>query len=273
MRRIELGERNEAFREAVEAFRGASRALALTGAGISVESGIPDFRSPGGLWTVFEPQEYATLDAFRESPEKAWKLYRALGATIAGKQPNAAHRALATLEAEGWLHGIVTQNVDGLHAAAGSRRILEVHGDHRRLQCLACGCLEPLGAEHLREGPVPACAECGQPLKPNVVLFGEGVRHLESLEEWIEECEALLVIGTSAQVYPIADLPLRLARRGGTILEFNLEKTPLTGGSIGGSFGLVTASDPVTDFFFEGMAGSTVRWFAESVITSGPRSS
>jgi NAD-dependent deacetylase len=273
MKRICLGERGDAFREAIDRFRDASRALALTGAGISVESGIPDFRSPGGLWSVFSPGEYATIEVFLRDPEKAWQLYRALGRSIEGREPNAAHRALAALEGEGWLDGVVTQNVDGLHTKAGSRRVLEVHGDHRRLQCLRCGRLEPFEVDHLREGPLPRCPGCGSPLKPNVVLFGEAVRSLETVDEWIEDCDVLLVIGTSAQVYPVAELPSRVARRGGTILEFNLEPAVRTGIG-GGAWTEPEAAIGAPDvYFFEGLAGSTVRWFAEAVISRGRRSS
>ena len=117
--------------------------MALTGAGISVESGIPDFRSAGGLWAVYDPQEYATIDAFLGDPEKAWKLYRAMGETIEGKEPNAGHRALADLEEAGRLACVITQNIDGLHQAAGSRSVIEIHGDHKHLQCLRKPLLEP----------------------------------------------------------------------------------------------------------------------------------
>jgi len=273
VKRIEHGEEGEAFREAVAVFRRAPRAGALTGAGISVESGIPDFRSPGGLWSIFAPEEFATIDTFLESPEKAWRLYRALGRSIEGKAPNAAHLALARLEDAGRLHGIVTQNVDGLHAAAGSRRIFEVHGDHRRLQCLACGRLEPFHPDHLDEGPPPVCPACTRPLKPNVVLFGEAVRDLDAIHAFLDGCDALLVVGTSAQVYPVADLPLRVARRGGTIFEFNLEETPLSRGEVFGVWGLGGGAGAGTDFFFPGPAGGTLRRFADAVLTEGGHSS
>lgn len=209
--------------EAAAIMRKATKAAALTGAGISVASGIPDFRSPGGLWTLFSPEEYATLDVFYRNPPKAWKLYRALGKVLLGKQPNPAHRALAELEQLGRLHGIVTQNVDNLHQQAGSRRVFEIHGDHQHVHCLQCGHRQSVEAVHYQTPVVPRCPHCGFPLKPNVVLFGEAVRDIEAIYDFIVDCDLLLVIGTSAQVYPAAGLPAMVRQNGGRILEFNRE--------------------------------------------------
>ena len=213
-----------AIAEAADLVRSARAVVALTGAGISVASGIPDFRSPGGLWSVFTPEEYATLEAFRRDPAKAWRLYRALAGTLAGKTANAAHRALAELEQSGLLRGVVTQNIDGLHQQAGSRVVFEIHGDHQRLQCLQCDTLQPLLPEHLETtGQPPCCPHCGFPLKPNVVLFGEPVRDLEAIHALVADCDLLLVIGTSAQVYPAAALPAKVDRNGGRVIECNRE--------------------------------------------------
>ena len=212
-----------AVAEAAALVRSARTVAALTGAGISVGSGIPDFRSPGGLWTVFSPEEYATLEVFRRDPAKAWRLYRAMANTLIGAKPNAAHQALVELEAIGRLHGIVTQNIDGLHQQAGSSRVFEIHGEHRHLHCLQCGDLEPLSPELQQAGDVPRCKHCGFPLKPNVVLFGESVRDLEAIHALIADCDLLLVIGSSAQVYPAAALPARVRRNGGRIVECNRE--------------------------------------------------
>lgn len=219
---------DRALETAAGAVAGAHHLVALTGAGISVESGIPDFRSLGGLWSVFDPGEYATLSCFLRQPEKAWKLFRALGRTVAGKGPNPAHAALASLESAGRLAGIVTQNIDGLHQAAGSRRVLEIHGDWTRLQCLGCGRLEPFLPGHLEEGPIPACPACGRPLKPNVVLFEEAVRAMDEIQELIRPCDVLLVVGTSAEVAPASLLPSQVHGNGGLVLEFNLGPTQLT---------------------------------------------
>lgn len=255
MKTVRTGRDSEALAEAARALRGASFAAALTGAGISVESGIPDFRSPGGLWSVFDPAEYATLSTFRRNPEKAWRLYRALGRTLAGRRPNPAHEALAALEAAGLLKLVVTQNIDGLHQAAGSRQVVEIHGDHRHLQCLGCGLLEAVAAVHLDGDAVPLCPHCSSPLKPNVVLFEEAVRGLAEIEAALRRCDLLLVVGTSGLVWPAAGLPEMVRRRGGRVIEFNLGSTELTeNGSV--------------DYLFAGAAGTTLPLFVASVLAA-----
>jgi NAD-dependent deacetylase len=256
---------------AVEAFRRARSIAALTGAGISVESGIPDFRSNGGLWSEFPPDEYATLDVFYRNPAKAWRLYRALGRKLEGKQPNAAHQALARLEESGRLDVVITQNVDGLHQAAGSRNVIEVHGDHSHLQCVRCGWLGPVLPEHHDEAAgVPSCPDCNQAVKPNVVLFGEDARGMGEATPALHGCDLLLVIGTSAQVYPAAALPAIVKERGGLIFEFNLEETALTRGTVGGNWlGLILpggAGGTRSDYLFRGGAGQTLSRFAEAVL-------
>jgi NAD-dependent deacetylase len=226
---------DDAITRAADALARAERVAALTGAGISTESGIPDFRSAGGLWAIFDPGEYATLSCFLREPEKAWRMYRALAASLVGRRPNAGHVALARLEEAGRLQGIVTQNIDGLHQAAGSRHVMELHGEARNLQCLACGRLEPARVAHLTPGPAPHCEDCGAFLKPNVVLFEEAVRDLDRAGELVRECDLLLVIGTSTEVVPAGALPARVRAGGGSILEFNLEPTALTASGLGRS--------------------------------------
>lgn len=201
----------------------AKRVAALTGAGISVDSGIPDFRSPGGLWARFDPAEYATLDCFLGDPDKAWRLYRELGASIEGKQPNPAHEALARLESIGRLRGIITQNIDGLHQAAGSRTVIEIHGNGSHLHCPACSHRRPHVAEDAGD-EVPRCPDCDHPLKPDVVLFGEAVRRLEDARAVTRGCDVLLVIGTSAQVVPASYFPSEVHRHGGRLIELNLRR-------------------------------------------------
>lgn len=244
--------------DAAELLKRSVKAVALSGAGISVASGIPDFRSPGGLWTVYAPDEYATLDVFHRDPEKAWKLYRALGNTLLGKRHNPAHRGLATLEKRGLLAGIVTQNVDNLHQQAGSTAVLEIHGDHQHLQCLRCVHLEPVREEHYRSADIPRCPVCSAPLKPNVVLFGEPVRDMDLIEELLAGCDLLMVIGTSAQVYPAAGLPLAVKHRGGTIFEFNREQVlgrdRFSGASV------------ITDYYFEGAVEKTLPMLLSAVF-------
>ncbi len=261
-RKFDLTDSSGIPRELASVMSGGETVVALTGAGISVESGIPDFRSPGGLWEIFEPSIYATIDTFISDPERSWELFRAVGEMLEGKEPNPAHLALARMERDGYLKAVITQNIDSLHQKAGNRHVIEVHGDHRNLECLRCGTKYSIEfSEFCRTSrePVPLCERCRYPLKPNVVLFGEPVRDFDLAYDAVLSCDTLLVIGTSAQVYPVASLPYAVKERGGLILEFDLQETPLTG--------------TVTDYFFRGNAGTTVplvQEFWSSV--SGPRS-
>jgi NAD-dependent deacetylase len=213
-----MGKAGVALDRTVDLLARARRPVALTGAGISVDSGIPDFRSPHGLWAIFDPFEYATLSCFLRDPDKAWRLYRALGATLMNKRPNAAHRALADLERGGCLAGIITQNIDGLHQRAGSRVVVEMHGDGRTLHCLGCGRQEPMRVFHLRPGPAPHCPECGGFLKPNVVLFEETVREMDAVADLLRGCDLLLVVETLAEVSPASLLPRRVRAAGGSVV-------------------------------------------------------
>ncbi len=242
---------------AVQRFTAAKKAVALTGAGISVGSGIADFRSPGGLWSVFSPEEYATLEVFRRKPGKAWQLYREMGRSLLGKKPNRAHQVLADFEKDGLLRGLITQNVDNLHQAAGSLKVLEIHGDHQHLQCLQCGHVTPVTEDHYQTSEIPQCYSCSYPYKPNVVLFGESVRNLHAIEELLARCDLLLVIGTSAQVYPAAGFPELVKQQGGLIYEFNQEQALSVPGS--------QNSVPLSDFFFEGDLAKTLPLFGEAV--------
>lgn len=256
MKKITLAEK-EYLDEAVKRFLSARNRVAFTGAGISVESGIDDFRSPGGLWSKYSPDEYATLDVFKRYPEKAWMLYRELGKGLVGKEPNGAHHVLASMEKQGLLQGVVTQNIDNLHQDAGSSVVLEIHGDHKHLQCIFCGDLALLSADILTDQQVPLCVHCGQALKPNVVLFGENVRHLEEINQLLHRCDVLLVIGTSANVYPAAALPLQVKGQGGSVFAFNLEETDLTRTS--SHFG------SASDYFFQGRASALLEMFAKEL--------
>lgn len=248
----------EFLAEAVEKFKTASCPAALTGAGISVNSGIADFRSSGGVWTIFSPDEYATLDVFLKNPRKAWKLYRELGKGLIGKKPNQGHQVLADFEESGLLKGLVTQNVDNLHQAAGSKNVLEIHGDHQHLQCLQCDTLISVINDHYTMKDVPTCAHCHSPLKPNVVLFGEAVRNMDRIEELIVNCDLLLVIGTSANVYPAAGLPTLVKEHGGLIYEFNQEPALSAHG--------YTRTSSISDYFFEGDLAATLPMFGRSVL-------
>ncbi len=259
------GDNEEHLPEAVRLFRQAQHVAALTGAGISVESGIPDFRSPGGVWTVFDPDEYGTIDAFLRDPAKAWRLYRALGQELADKEPNAAHRALARLEEAGRLEGVVTQNIDGLHQAAGSRSVIEIHGNHQHLECISCRWTGPLAPEHLEGEEVPTCPRCGRPLKPDIVLFGEDVREMREIARLMARCDLLMVIGTSAQVHPAAGLPADVQAHGGLIYEFNLEPTDLTRGRVG-YWGFRGRGGVSSDWLFQGPATVTLPILVDAVL-------
>ncbi len=239
----------------------ARHVLALTGAGISVDSGIPDFRSPGGLWSEFDPMEYATLTCFLRTPEKAWALFRALGKLLVGRRPNPAHHALAALERAGRLAAVVTQNIDGLHQAAGSRRVLEIHGDARNLHCLQCAWQAPLEARHLDPGPIPRCPRCSFPLKPTVVLFEEPVRQMQAIRRELVRTDLLLVIGTSAEVAPASLFPDEVRARGGRVLECNVHGT------------LLTPTLEEEDIFLQGRASATLPRLLRAVgIEVGERS-
>ncbi len=204
------------------------RAVALTGAGISVDSGIPDFRSPGGLWEEFDPMDYATLDAFLEDPHRVWRMLQRLEGILQRAAPNAGHVALARLEELSVLQGIVTQNIDNLHQLAGSRQVVEFHGNGSRLRCLGCGA-QLDGARAPRSQGVPLCA-CGAVLKPDVVLFGEMIPEpaMAGALRLLEACEVLLVVGTSATVAPASLMPMMTRQQGAALVELNLAPTAVS---------------------------------------------
>ena len=200
--------------------------IALTGAGISVESGIPDFRSPGGLWDRFDPAVYAQLGTFLQHPERSWEMFLEVEQVIASADPNPAHYALADLERDGILRSVITQNIDGLHQAAGSRNVREFHGTHAELHCVECG--RRYGREAAGDESPPRCS-CGRILKPAVVLFGESIPEgpARASAQDAELCDAMLVVGTSAEVYPAAAIPYRVSRRGLPVIAVDLQPTSL----------------------------------------------
>ncbi|MEX0816950.1 MAG: NAD-dependent deacylase [Gaiellales bacterium] len=200
--------------------------VVLTGAGVSTESGIPDFRSPTGIWAEFDPLEYATLGAFRSDPDKVWRFYAPRFAMLTEAEPNRGHLALAELERRGLVRAVVTQNIDLLHERAGSREVVEVHGSIRTSTCLACRAKYEL-EEVLRlldEGSgAPRCIQCGEIVKPDVVFFDEllspGV--IDHAYELAGEAGLLLVVGSSLEVWPVAELPLVTLRAGGKVAVVN----------------------------------------------------
>ena len=200
--------------------------VALTGAGVSSESGIPDFRSPTGIWAQVDPMEYASLAAFRADPEKVWGFYATRIEMLTGAEPNEAHHSLAELERLGFVQAIVTQNIDLLHTRAGSREVVEVHGSIRTASCLACGHREPLEESLL---PVPRCPDCGAVLKPDVVFFGELLppAAIDRAYELARGARLMLVVGSALEVYPVAELPLETLRAGGLLAIVNRGPTAL----------------------------------------------
>ena len=210
----------------------ADSVVALTGAGISVPSGIPDFRSPGtGLWADVNPMEVAHIDAFRRDPERFWSFYGQRFQTLEDKRPNRAHAALVELERAGLLDAVITQNIDRLHARAGTSRLIEVHGSISQSRCLVCDSRYELGdvRRFIRSAPdgVPRC-ECGAPLKPDVVLFGEylPVEAIMRAESLAAGADLLLCIGSSLEVYPVASLPETTLASGGQIAILTKSSTP-----------------------------------------------
>jgi NAD-dependent deacetylase len=211
-----------------DAIRGASNCWAITGAGISVPSGIPDFRSENGLWQRYDPMEVLSLSHFMCNATKTWELLREIFDALSGKRPNPAHTGLAQLESRGLLSGVFTQNIDGLHQAAGSTRVYEVHGNSLALHCLSCGFGRAMDPTDGAAVPYAACPTCESPLKPDVVFFEEMVRHMDEAAAAMERCDVLLILGTSAQVYPVAALPRLAMVHGAALFEFNLAATDFT---------------------------------------------
>jgi len=213
--------------------RSAERAVALTGAGVSVPSGIPDFRSPGsGLWENVDPMEVAHIDAWRRDPDRFWQFYGDRFAALVDKRPNPAHAALAELERRGLIRGVITQNIDRLHRAAGTERLIEVHGSIEWSICLDCrGRVElETVVDSLRTGVggAPRCPGCEAPLKPDVVLFGELLpeRALAEAHDLAKSADVMLCVGSSLEVYPVAGLPAITRGAGGKLVLVTQGPTP-----------------------------------------------
>ena len=197
--------------------------VALTGAGISAESGIATFRDKGGLWEKYDPAVYASIDAFRSDPSKYWLIRGDFIRNYDQYTPNSAHLALAALEELGLLNHVITQNIDGLHRKAGNRNVIELHGSLREIHCLSCR--RTYLAPNVPDGTPPYC-ECGGTLKPNTVLFGEQLpaQALEDAYQETSNCRVMLLIGTSAVVQPAASLPYLAKQKGAAVVEVNPER-------------------------------------------------
>ena len=211
--------------------------VALTGAGVSAESGIETFRSKDGLWNKYDPAIYASIEVFKKDPSKYWTIRGDFIRNYDEYNPNPGHYALAELEKMGLVRSVITQNIDGLHTKAGSKNVIEIHGSLRETYCLQCR--KEYVAPNIPEGIPPYC-ECGGVLKPNTVLFGESLPHeaLDGAYSEAQACNLMLVIGTSAAVQPAASLPLIAKERGSKIIEVNIEK-----------------AFPVTDYFLQEKSG------------------
>jgi len=235
---------------AAQILRASNGNAALTGAGISVESGIPDFRSAGGLWERYDIMQYGTISAFRSNPEKVWKMLAEMEEVVKKARPNPAHKALGRLEDMGLLQAVITQNIDNLHQEGGSTNVIELHGNSKTLVCLWCH-----RHYHFHKVPdrIPPLCACGKYLKPNIVLFGEAIAQnaLNASFDIAATCKALLVIGTSAQVAPASTIPGFAKRAGATVIEVNLEPSMLTASA--------------TDIFLQGPAGELMPALVEKI--------
>jgi NAD-dependent deacetylase len=241
---------DELIEKATEIIMNSALTLAMTGAGVSVESGIPDFRSAEGLWAKYDPAEYATIDAFRSNPEKVWNMLWEMDEVVSRALPNKAHVGMGELEKMGYLHCIITQNIDNLHQQGGSQEVIEYHGNASTLSCLWCG--KSYRAAEKRDERPPRCA-CLKVLKPDVIFFGEAIPEyaLSRSFELASKAETLLVVGTSAVVSPANTLPMIAKENGAKIIEINREETHLT--------------TTITDIFLQGKAGEVIPDLVEAV--------
>ena len=211
------------FDRACDLLRHARHGVAFTGAGVSTESGIPDFRGKDGLWSRYDPIEYGTLGAFTADPEKVWRMLATL-LQVVDAEPNSGHKALAAFERQGLLSGVITQNIDSLHQRGGSKNVVEFHGSLATFSCPGCGAGHDLA--FVKEGSLPPhCASCNDILKPDIVFFDENIPAavLAQTEHMLAAADLLLVAGTSCQVQPAARLPFMVFNRGGRIIEINRE--------------------------------------------------
>lgn len=216
-----------AIEEAAEHIASSTTTIALSGAGISVDSGIPDFRSPGGLWEKFDPMDYAHIQSFISNPQRVWNMLAEMRDLVSNAKPNPGHLALARLQELGKLQAVITQNIDNLHQKAGNTEVIEFHGNSQHLVCLDCG--NKYSEKDKFESFPPLC-KCGSILKPNIIFFGEAIppNAYQRSVIFTEMADVMLVVGTSAQVAPANMLPAITRSNGGTIIEVNIEKTHLS---------------------------------------------
>lgn len=234
--------------EALRKLESSRQTIALTGAGISTASGIPDFRSAHGLWKTYDPSIYAHINTFNEEPALVWELALQLFNTANETEPNPAHNALAAMEKAGLLHGIITQNIDNLHQRAGNRCVMNFHGSAENAMCISCRITETISGS-----TIPVCRSCGKIMKPGFTLFGETVPPDAFLESrnLASYSDVFMVIGTSAVVQPAAELPFIAKANGAYIIELNREATGLT--------------NYITDCFIQGPVEETLPELVQNI--------
>ncbi|WP_300669217.1 NAD-dependent deacylase [Desulfoluna sp.] len=245
------------IQKAIEILSRSRLTVALTGAGISVESGIPPFRGPGSLWDKIDPMEFAHIDAFMKNPARVWEvLIGSMKTILDTARPNKGHLALAELEKRRLLATVITQNVDSLHQKAGSRDVIEFHGTFAKLTCLGCG--HRTSSADITLTTLPPRCHCGGVYRPDCVFFGESIplSALTRAQEFVSQCEVMLVVGTSATVQPAAMMPILAKQNNARIIEINPTPTPLTATS---------------DLFLQGNAGPILTRLTEAIaIPAGP---
>jgi NAD-dependent deacetylase len=211
--------------------RNSNNIVAFSGAGLSAESGIPTYRGAGGLWNEYDPDKYANIDYFMHDPSYYWRFFRDVRYPILQKaKPNQGHLALVKMESQGKCRSVITQNIDGLHVAAGQQRVIELHGNTRRFYCLNCSISLSLNEAHeLVNRELPPKCSCGGLIRPDVVFFGESLpgEALEEASQAALECDVFLVIGSSLVVQPAAQLPILAKQRGAQLIIINIGETPL----------------------------------------------
>ncbi len=239
--------------QAAQKIKDASRTVAFTGAGISVESGIPPFRGPEGLWSRYDPQ-VLDLSYFQRHPADSWRVIKEIFYDFFGAaQPNPAHEALARLESAGILHGVITQNIDNLHQEAGSQDVIEFHGTSRRLTCLSCRQTLQFQPELFSSMP-PSCPDCGGLLKPDFIFFGEGIppQAYQRSQEETQLADVWLVVGTTGEIMPASMLPIEAHKNGTLIIEVNLHPSNYT--------------DTITDIFLKGKASEVLKALSDAIL-------
>lgn len=240
------------IKRAAADLKSSRKTVALTGAGISVESGIPPFRGKGGVWEKIDPMEFAHIDNFIRDPVKVWNvLIKDMKNILDKAKPNDGHKGLARLEAMGILSAVITQNVDGLHQDAGNSDVIEFHGNFAWQRCMDC--TSKIETEKVSLSEIPPRCQCGGILRPDCIFFGEMIppEHLVRSQSLAAECDIMMVIGTSAVVQPAAYMPVIAKQHGATIIEINPESTPLT--------------TSISDVFIRGHAGEAMNRIVEEI--------